>query len=173
VVNSNNDPVNATVLIQGDGISLIPQAVTSPSVPAQAPSVGAKNPNTDDPALAAPINGTAAMIPANSAMWFKFDYSPTDSNAHPVVTITMVNGAQSGLRFEVYTPGELNQWWDNTPIGRGTTTSVSCDTGEVAGNGGCTSNDLTWSGSFTDGGTYYVRVVNTNDSPASAVLAIR
>ncbi len=163
VNNPNSTPMNAQLTISGSGVSLAPIAVTGPSANAAQPV-----PNTDDPNKAVAINGTPQSIPANSAMWFSFNYAiNTDTGARPVQTITLLNGAASGLRFEVYSPDILNNWWQNAPTGVGTTPMVASENGMVQ------SADLTWSGAFGASGTYYVRVINDNTNALPAALTIQ
>jgi len=171
IVNNNSTPVMAMLTIQGDGVSLIPHTVSN--LPAQAPSIGPKNPNMDDPARSTLINGQPISIPANSVMWFRFDYNGNGDTPHTPVTIRLVNGNGSGVSFDVYSPEQMSDWWDNTPVGKGTLQSVNCDTGLISGNGGCKTSDLSWKGAFGSAGTYYVRVKNDNSSPVMALLTIQ
>ena len=106
-------------------------------------------------------------------MWFSFNYAGTDTNPHPDVTITLVNGTGSGVNFQVWTPENLNQWWNNTPVGQGTADSVNCNVGGAAANTGCQSSDLTWTGAFGETGLFYVRVVNSNNAPMNFDLTIQ
>ena len=91
----------------------------------------------------------------------------------PVVTIRLPNGNASGLHFNVYTPAQIGDWWNETPIGRGTGQALNCDTGVPEVNGACQSDDLTWVGNFNEAGTYYVQVVNGNPDPISAPLSLQ
>lgn len=162
VTNTNSYDTTAQLMISGDGVSLSPIAVTSVSASAQ------PAPATDDPSKAVALNGTQQTIPANSAMWFSFDYTiNTDSGVHPVDTITLVNGSMSGLGFQIYSPDILGDWWQNTPIGVGTSEMVASESGMVQ------SPDLTWTGAFGGSGTYYVRVINNSSNPIPAVLTIQ
>jgi hypothetical protein len=162
VTNPNSYDTTAQLMISGDGVSLAPIAVTGVSASAQPTTT------TDDPNKAVALNGTQQTIPADSAMWFSFDYTvDTDSGVHPVKTITLVNGSASGLSFQVYSPDLLNDWWQNTPIGVGTSQMIPSESGMVQ------SPDLTWSGAFGGSGTYYVRVINNTNSPIPAVLTIQ
>jgi hypothetical protein len=162
VTNNNSYDTTAQLMISGDGINLSPIVVTGPSASAQ------PAPTTDDPSKAVALNGSQQTIPANSAMWFSFDYAiNTDSGVHPVDTITLVNGVASGLSFQIYSPEILGDWWQNTPIGVGTSEMVASESGMVQ------SPDLTWTGAFGASGTYYVRVINNTGSPIPATLTIQ
>ncbi len=163
VTNPNSAAMSAQLMISGSGVSLAPIAVTGPSANAAQPG-----PNTDDPNKAVALNGASQTVPANSAMWFSFNYAVnTDTGARPVQTITLANGTASGLSFQVYSPDLLNNWWQNAPIGSGTTEMVA---GE---NGMAPSADLTWTGAFGGSGTYYVRVINNSANAIPAVLTIQ
>ncbi len=89
--------------------------------------------------------------------------------------LRLVNGVQTGVRFEVW-GGDLKNWWLQNPVGRGTQEIlVNCfpplepsptpvddepSPTEEPPTGHCPTNDLTWQGAFGAPGTYYVRVVN-------------
>src|SRR5262249_8690212 len=89
------------------------------------------------------------------------------------ITITLVNGTNSGVSFDVFTPSQIGDWWDEHPIGRGTPQAINCATGLPEDNGGCQANDLTWVGDFNDSGTYYVEVVNSTDAILNAQVTIQ
>ena len=162
VTNPNSYDTTAQLTISGDGVSLAPIAVTGPSASAQPAAT------TDDPNKAVALNGAPQTIPANSAMWFSFDYTiNTDSGVRPVETIALVNGSASGLSFQIYPPDMLSDWWQNTPIGVGTSEMVASESGMMQ------SPDLTWTGAFGGSGTYYVRVINDTNTPMPAVLTIQ
>jgi hypothetical protein len=160
--------MSAQLMISGSGVSLAPIAVTGPSASAAQPG-----PNTDDPNKAVALDGKQQNIPANSALWYSFNYGVLDDGTHPVMTITLANGNQSELSFQVWSPENLNNWWNNTPTGLGTPATVNCDTGEVFGQGTCQSSDLTWTGALGASGTYYVRVINSTGNALPAVLTIQ
>ena len=172
LINGNNNPATAQLLIAGDGVSLIPQAAPSQNVPAQAPPLSATT-NMDDPGRAVAITGKQQTMAANSVMWFRFDYNGNGDTPHTPVSIRLVNGNNSGVHFDIYSPENLNNWWDNTPTGKGTAQSVNCDTGVVTGSGACQTNDLSWTGSFGAAGTYYVRVKNDNNNPVNIMLVMQ
>lgn len=176
VTNSTASPMSYTLTIQGSGFSLgQPQVASAPSAPAQGPAAApAIATNTDDPAKAVAIDSKAHTLPANSATWYSFSYGLLDDGTHPTKTITLVNGAQSGLIFQVWSADALSgSWWNNLPVGQGTAAALDCSTMEVAGQGGCQSSDLTWLGAFGAPGTYYVRVVNNTGAPVSYTLTIQ
>jgi hypothetical protein len=132
-------------------------------------------PNVDDPNRSVPIDNNPHILAANSATWFRFDYNTVNDNGDRLTAeIHLVNGNQSGVRFEIWTPDRVNDWWDgNKPVGRGTVSMLDCDTGEPSESGGCPSPDLIWKGGFNTAATYYVRVVNDNSQPTGFTLTIQ
>lgn len=130
----------------------------------------ADGPNTQ-PATASYINGQPQSIPANSTLWYKFDYRGDKSQ----VTVLMPNGANTLVAFNVFTPEQSQSWWDGKtkPIGRGTAYQIDCDTGEENYMGQCQSNDLKWVGQFNFPGTFYVQVVNYNTGTANFTLTVQ
>jgi len=168
VINPTSAAMSAQLMISGSGVSLAPIAVTAPSASAAQPG-----PNMDDPNKAVALDGKQQSIPANSALWYSFNYGVLDDGTRPVMTITLVNGNQSGLSFQVWSPENLNNWWNNTPTGLGTVTSLDCDNGSPSGQGTCKSSDLAWKGAFGASGTYYVRVINSTGNGLPAVLTVQ
>lgn len=127
-------------------------------------------------------------IPANSALWFRFEYDAAGYQApHPTVTVRLLNGLSNGLAFEIWSAERMQgDWRQNKPVGRGTQQVLpSCDEPEEEGAGGeaggggeetasaptalsCSkfeTSDLTWTGGFGGSGTYYVRLVNPTNAP--------
>jgi hypothetical protein len=126
------------------------------------------------PATAAYISAQSQTIQGNSSLWYKFDYNgnkDSDTGRTPVI-VTLPNGAINGMSFEVYTFNQIADWWDETPVGRGTQQLLNGDN-LPATYGTNASPDLTWVGKFTESGTYYVRVDNNNPGATSFVLNIQ
>ncbi len=198
VVNDTPSPQSFFLTIQGAGVGLgaptAPGATTPGATAAHAPTApppthtstpSAAPAIRDDPNFAAPIDGQLHSIPAQSATWYKFDYG----SGRNVVSLRLVNGVQTLVRFEVWAGKDIPNWWGNKPVGRGTqevivgcnpaeaTETVEADTptptAEPPSGGHCPTNDLTWSGAFGGAGTYYVRVVNDNIFPMDYVLTIQ
>jgi hypothetical protein len=168
VTNNTNNQTNYTFKVQGSGVSLGQQQASAPSAPAAAPALAATN---DDPAKAAAINGQQASIPASSGTWYRFDYALNSDGTRPLVTIKMPNATNSGVSFQVWSPDTLSGgWFNNKPIGIGTAQTVDCNTGVLTAAGSCQSPDLTWSGTFGAPGTYFVRVVNSNNATSNYTL---
>lgn len=112
------------------------------------------------PGSAAEIQGQSMTVPAHSSLWYRFDY-PGDRAR---VTISMPDRSGNALGFKVFTPLQMNNWWETTPIGQGTYAQVSCSQGFVGGGlGQCNAAGLSWAGTFGESGRYYVQVNNTTD----------
>jgi hypothetical protein len=145
-------------------------------VSASALTVAAAGPVNTNPGAAAAIDKQTHSIDAGVSLWYRFDVSDTgDPGARLPVMLTLVNGANSGVGFKVYTPAQANTWYDSDthPVGRGTSYPINCNTGAPQQSGGCQSNDLTWMGSFNFSGTFYVQVVNNNSNPVTSQLTIQ
>ncbi len=127
------------------------------------------------------LDNQSHTVPANGSVLYRFDYAiNNDTGEHPITTMTLVNGTNSGLGFQVWTldnvklaqRSDATSTTDNIPVGRGTPQAVDCDTGEIEGSGGCQSADLIWRGALGGTGTYYVLVTNGNSSPADFLLKV-
>ncbi len=130
------------------------------------------SPSKNDPFHSPYIDNQVHSIDANSDTWFHFDYGFAGP-PRTVVTLAIVNGAQSGLAFEVWAPEIIAEWWKEKPTGQGMVLAVDCATGTVVGGGDCQSKDLLWIGAFGSVGTYYVRVINNNSSPSQFLLTVQ
>jgi hypothetical protein len=144
-------------------------------VSANAMTAAAAGPVNTSPGAAAAIDNQTHSIDAGAALWYRFDVSNTgDPGARLPVTLTLVNGSNSGVGFKVYTPSQANTWYDSDthPVGRGTSYPINCNTGAPEQSGACQSDDLTWTSTFNLGGPYYVQVVNRNGFPVSFQLTV-
>lgn len=121
-----------------------------------------------DPGTAAYLDNQVHPIAPGASLWYRFDYVGDRSQ----ITLKLLWGNGSGIAFAVLTPEQARQWWDVTPVGRGTAQMLDCETGEPSDTGECPSDDLTWIGRFNAPGTYFVQVVNHNPGPASFQLTI-
>ncbi len=128
----------------------------------------AQAPVGNDPAAATYLDNQPHTIAGNGVMWFRFDYGGGGS----LVRVTLIDGAGSNLRFNVFTPDQMSSWVDATPIGRGTVLAVNCNSGLPAPGGGCQGNDLVWEGKFRFGGTFYVQLFNDNPQPVGFTLTV-
>lgn len=127
-----------------------------------------------DPAHAALIQGQTQTIPANSSLWYRFDYlGDAAPGQRDTVTIIMPNGTDSGLDFKVWTPGQMSDWWELTPVGQGTSQNLRSSNDTPADYGQVLSSDLSWKGSFGETGTFYVQVENKADAPVTFQLVQR
>lgn len=168
VINDNN--IGGTAWLTIEGVDVPTESTTAPSAPAPSPSSSAIIQNTDDPGKANPIDGNQHLLAAGAAVWYRFDYDATD---RPIKTVLLVNGNHNGVRFEVWTPDRLNNWWENKPVGRGTVYMIDCDTGEESETGACESMDLKWAGKFIFNWPVYVRVVNENGHATGFTLTVQ
>jgi hypothetical protein len=174
VVNNNTAASNFRMLITGDGIVLSQNAAavaTGGTNQPVAPSTTAPTTimTTNDPSRAAVIDNQAHTLAANQTVWYRFHYTGDRSP----ITIHLPNGTNSGVEFNIFTPDQLVDWWDEHPVGRGTAQTLNCDTGEPEENGACSALDFSWIGSFNAAGTYYVQVVNTNLNAVRYQLTIQ
>lgn len=131
------------------------------------PAFGAGAANSE-PATSSYIDGQSHSINSGQNLWYRFNYAGDRSH----ITVTMPNGYNGGIAFNVFTPEQAQDWWEAKPIGRGTSLVLDCDTGDPAPFGGCQSNDLTWNGQFNAQGTYYVQVVNDNPNSSRFILTV-
>ncbi len=135
---------------------------------------GAAGPGGSNPTNAVLVDNSVDTIAANSSLWYRFDYQiNTITNVKPVTTLTLVNGTNSGVGFEIWAPNQIQDMADNQPIGQGTAINIDCNTGEISGSGGCQSVNLTWVGSFGANGVYFVQVNNTNAAATSFNLTVK
>lgn len=130
------------------------------------------SPSRNDPFHAPYIDNQVHSLAANSDTWFRFEYGVVGP-PRTVVTLSMVNGAQSGPAFEVWGPEIISEWWTEQPTGKGMIQAMDCSTGVLIGGGQCRSKDLIWIGAFGGVGTYYVRVINNNPSPVNFLLTVQ
>ena len=150
--NENAFAVNFSLVLTGDHVR------TAPLPPAPAENlpgevVAPTNANID-PYHAIVVDNSAHMLPGSASLWYRFDYF--GGNDRDLITITMINGKNSGMGFKVWTPDDIAKWWENEAIGQGTPKE----------------NDLLWAGSFNTSDTYYVQVFNNNSYPLEFTLTI-
>lgn len=115
----------------------------------------------DIPATAQFVDGASHPIAGNASLWYKFN-SKTDTRGDVTLTkLTLTDGTNSGIKFDVFSDSQIASWWNATPVGRGTSQA----------NNGVQSKNLTWAGSFNANGVQYIRVTNTNPGAAVFTLA--
>lgn len=149
-------------------------ALVALSVTAIAAAPGDVVPN-DIPATAAVIDGQMHAVPANGALWYKFEYNATrDEDGHrDLASLTMPNATGTGLGFEIYTPSQIADWWEQKPVGQGTAQQIDTSDNMPAIYGDGQSSNLTWVGRFVDNGTYFVRVTNSTGSSLNFALNLQ
>jgi hypothetical protein len=117
----------------------------------------------DIPATALFVDGTDQTIAGNSSLWYKFDYGVSAGLGEKTLAhLTMLDGMDSGVSFDIYSASQIANWWENNPVGRGTSQSAF----------GVLSNDLTWDGQFSANGVQYIKVTNRNPGAAVFNLAL-
>lgn len=178
VVNFTGSDLAAQLLIEGPGVLLgggmpaPPRPTATPistPVPTAVPPPVVVEPSTGvDPGHANVLDGLVHSIPARSSKWFRFGYAGDKSQ----IIVTLLYAAYSGLAFNVYTPEQILDWWEVKPIGRGTIEILDCESNRPTYLGKCQSNYLRWIGKFNASGTYYVELVNYNDTPMTAQFTI-
>lgn len=116
----------------------------------------AQEPMGTSPASAVYIDNESHSIEGKTTRYFRFEYAGDNSP----IEISLLNGADRGLAFNVYTPEQINEstWWLLPPIGRGTRLHLT---------------DLVWVGKFYAPGTYYVEVQNFGEQAQEYTMTIR
>lgn len=128
--------------------------------------VTAQAPTNTYPGGAAGVDNQFHFIPANTHLWYFFEYAG-DNNQFNVV---LVNGAKDRLDFNLYLPTQvtLPDQWVSNPIGRGSQPGIACP----AGSGNCDQDNKIWLGSFNVSGKYYVEVINNNSQGVGLLLKV-
>ncbi|MBI5649357.1 MAG: hypothetical protein HZC40_02750 [Chloroflexi bacterium] len=118
-----------------------------------APRVAAQTPINTAPQTARYLDNQWHYIPANTTLYFLFDYTGDRS----IFELVLADGNPKKLQFNLYTPGQMSGQEDSSkPFGRGSAPMVNCDSGR------CPSNHILWKGAMPAGGTFLVEVVNPN-----------
>lgn len=138
-------------------------------------------PANDSPTAAVYLDNQTHTAPVGLSLWYKFDYN---SNIHAKdrtpIFITQVDGNGSGVEFSIYNWDQVNDtladgienWRQETPIGRGTAQRETCGSHIPKPQGECVSKDLTWTGTFAESGPFFVRVRNLTETPQDFTLKI-
>jgi hypothetical protein len=125
--------------------------------------VAAQGPTNTSPFTAGYADYQPHQIPANTTLWYLFDYAGDRTK----ININVPNGKTAGLDFRVYTLDQVQRLdQEDKFVGRGNSPQVVCDTGR------CTSVDLSWEGAFPVGGTYFVMLNNPNPVWKTFTLSI-
>lgn len=182
VFNNNPNDVVGTLTVQGNGVaSTAPsqpgtsqpstQIASGPIAPLNVGVAAAASPTMGftnfDLQHALPINNQQISFPANSVMWFRFQYPGGNPGNRPPVTVTLLNGNWGHLSFKVWTPEQAADMTNQVAIGQGTAVKLNCRIST------CPSSDLTWGGAFFTPGTYYVEVFNNTPDAVSATLVVQ
>lgn len=101
-----------------------------------------------DPTGAPYVDNTTKVVGPNSNVWYRFEYGGDHSQITIKLPDAILSGINRGLLFEVYAPSQMNEWWTKDGIGAG---SLRGD-------------DLIWSGNSHEGGTWWIKVINTKTS---------
>lgn len=149
VINDNPHAVSFQVRVEGNGVSFGAPTTSAPVVVKPT----SLEPANTDPGKAVALPATEQGVPAKGFVWYRFSF---DTGHDALAKITLPYGNYNHLKFELYAPGQMAQWWEADPIGRG---SASGD-------------DLVWSGDLYISGTYYLRVVNDNPTGVGFELKI-
>jgi len=96
-------------------------------------------------------NGTHT-IPAKASTWYRFEYD----GSHSQILVRLVDAKDRGLRFQIFAPTQMGDWWNQDPVGAGNVQN----------------NDLIWSGNSHEGGAWYVQVINDNPAPMPFQLTV-
>jgi hypothetical protein len=105
-----------------------------------------------EPGGAPYVDNAPHSIAANDTLWYRFEYD----GSHSQILIRLVNGKEDGLRFEVFTPAQMEEWWKHDGIGMGSPQG----------------DDLVWSGNANEAGTWYIKLMNDRALPASFELNV-
>ncbi len=116
---------------------------------------------------AMPINNQPFTIPANTVLWYSFNYTGGHPGSPAAVTVMLLNGNRGNLAFSVWTPEQAADMTNQKAIGKGTPVKLNCNLQT------CPSTDLVWNGAFFASGTYYVEVFNPNSNAVTATLTVQ
>jgi hypothetical protein len=125
-------------------------------------SAAAQTPTNTNPGGAIYLDNQWHVIPANTTLWYVFDYNGDGSS----VELNMADGYIKKLQFNLYTPDQISPSNVGTPIGRGSSPLLNCDSGK------CQADYLLWRGVFTGPGTFYIEIVNTNAIAQPFIMGI-
>jgi len=160
-------PAYYALSVEGDGV-WFPTPVEAASAPEAVPAVSAEAAQAslalEEPAggtgPADALNPTGDWISLNvgQAIWFAFHYEGRGS----AIQIYMDASPSSGAVFSIWTPEQIRFWArgdEVSPVGRGAEDEFA-------------PGDLSWSGSFANPDTYYVKVEHAGSVPSSFALHV-
>ena len=125
-----------------------PAPVTAASpLPAQS-APPAVVPNTDISSAAA-LDSQPHTIGPNQSLWYRLDLAAgTDREA----VLSIAHGANLGLRMDLFSSSQFDEWWECPPEGVGAPDD---------------SSNLTWASGVDMNSTWYVRVMNNGAQSAT------
>ncbi len=129
-------------------------------------NVAAQGPTNTFPGGASGLDNQFHTIPANTHLWYFFEYSGDNTQ----FSVVLVGGAKDKLDFNLYLPTQVtlpDQWVTNA-IGRGSQPGIACP----SGTGNCDQDNKIWLGGFNVSGRYYVEVINNNAQNLPFLLKI-
>lgn len=105
-----------------------------------------------EPANPLYVDNAPHSIAPNTEVWYRFEYN----GSHDQILVRLVNGKDNGIRFEVYTPTQIQEWWKNDGVGMGSAQG----------------DDLVWSGNSNEKGTWFVKLINDKAEAKTATLQV-
>ncbi len=128
--------------------------------------VTAQGPTNTFPGGASGVDNQYHTIPANTHLWYFFEYSGDNTQ----FSLVLVGGARDKLDFNLYLPTQvtLPDQWVSNPIGRGSKPGIACP----EGSGNCDQDNKIWLGSFNVSGRYYIEVINNNGQGLPFLLKV-
>src|SRR5574341_590042 len=128
--------------------------------------VTAQGPTNTYPGGAVGLDNQFHFIPANTRLWYFFEYAGDRSQ----ISLVLLDGTTNRLDFNLYLPTQvtLPDKFADKPIGSGSSPTLPCPSGA----GECASNNKVWLGSFPISGIYYVQVINNNSQGMAFLLQI-
>ncbi|MBI5879420.1 MAG: hypothetical protein HZB53_17365 [Chloroflexi bacterium] len=105
------------------------------------------------PDTALMIDERTQTIASNSDLWYTAAFP---MNPDPIA-IRLIDGASTGLAFELYMPAQAATWWKDDPLGRG----------------GIVGNDLVWAGSPDTNDRRLIRVINRTGRAVSFAFSVQ
>jgi hypothetical protein len=105
-----------------------------------------------EPVGAPYVDNAPHSIAGNDALWYRFEYD----GSHSQILVRLVNGKDDGVRFQVFAPSQMPEWWKYDGIGVGSPQG----------------DDLVWSGNANEAGTWYIKLLNDRTLPTSFELQV-
>lgn len=167
VKQSGNKPANYKLTVAGKGVTM-PAAMTAEAKPVAAAAAPAAAAAKAAPATAAMGKGPGDALAITGGEWTALQpgeahwYAFT-TDADKKVQLRLSGVPSNAVKFSVWTDENLKQknaTGVDKPVGRGATNKASGD-------------DQVWTGSFKNGGKYYVKVEQAGPVPAYYLLQMK